>query len=84
MTYNRHFDVATTTREVGSLYCFFVFGWIKVKFGVRGNFGLLTSNLISKTQYHFEISSKMPPFFLFDHDFQHSTPSWIGYHGNIE
>ena len=39
-----HFDVATTT-EVESLYCFFVFGWIKLKFGVKGNFRLLISNL---------------------------------------
>ena len=28
--HNRHFDVATT-KEVESLRCFFVFGWIKLK-----------------------------------------------------
>ena len=31
----------------------FFFGWIKLKFGVRGNFRLLISNLNSKTQYQF-------------------------------
>ena len=37
---------------------FFVFGWIKLKFGVRGNFTLLISNLNAKTQYQFEILRK--------------------------
>ena len=32
------------------------FGWIKLEFGVRGNFRLLISNLNSKMQYQFEIS----------------------------
>ena len=41
-----------------SLHCFFVFGWIKLKFGVMGNFRLLLSNLNSKTQYQFEILRK--------------------------
>ena len=41
------FDVATT-KEVESLHCFYVFGWIKLKFGVRSNFRLLISNLNSK------------------------------------
>ena len=49
-----HFDVMTT-REVESSYCFFVFEWIKLEIGVRGNFRLLISNLNSKTQYQFEI-----------------------------
>ena len=31
--HNCHFEVATTT-EVESLHCFFVSGWIKLKFGV--------------------------------------------------
>ena len=39
----------------GSLYCFFVFGWIKL----RCNFELLISNLNSKSQYQFEILRKM-------------------------
>ena len=55
--HNRHFDVSTT-KEVDSLYCFFVFGWIELNFGVRGNLRLLISNLNSKTQYHFEILRK--------------------------
>ena len=41
-----------------SLHCFFVFGWIKLKFGVRVNFRLLISNLNSKTQYQFAILRK--------------------------
>ena len=45
--HHRHFDFATT-KEVESLHCFFVFGWIKLKFGVRGNCRLLISNLNSK------------------------------------
>ena len=48
--HNRHFDVVTT-QEGESLHGFFVFGWIKLNFGVSGNFGLLISNLNSKTQY---------------------------------
>ena len=52
-----HFDVATTS-HVKSLYCFFVFGWIKLKFGVRGNFRLLISNRNSKMPYQFEILRK--------------------------
>ena len=40
-----------------SFHCFFVFGWIKLKFGVRGNFRLLISNLNSKRS----ISSKYEP-----------------------
>ena len=55
--HNRHFDVATA-KEVESLHCFFVFGWIKLKFGVRGNFGFLISSLSSKMQYRFEILRK--------------------------
>ena len=35
-----------------------VFGWIKLKFGVRANFSLLISNLNSKMQYKFEILRK--------------------------
>ena len=55
--HNHHFDVATT-EEVESVHCFFVFGWIKLNFGVRGNFRFLISNLNSKTQYRFEILRK--------------------------
>ena len=55
--HNRHFDVATT-EEVESRHCFFVFGWIKLKFGVMGNFRLLISNLNSKMQYLFAIVRK--------------------------
>ena len=55
--HNGHFDVSTT-KEVESLHCFFVFGWIKLKFGVGGNFRLLISNLNSKTQYQFQILRK--------------------------
>ena len=36
----------------------FAFGWIKLQFGVRGNFRLLFSNLSSKMQYQFEIVRK--------------------------
>ena len=53
------------TIEVESPYCFFVFGWIKLEFGVRGNFRLLISNLKSKMQYQFENAT----FLLLDHDF---------------
>ena len=53
-SHNRHFDVLTT-RKVESLHRFFVFGWIKLKFSVRGKFRLPISNLNSKTQYQFEI-----------------------------
>ena len=35
--------------DVKGLCCFFVFLWIKLKFGVGGNFGPLISNLRSKT-----------------------------------
>ena len=38
-----------------SLHCFFVFGWIKLKFSTRGNFRLLILNLNSKMQHPFEI-----------------------------
>ena len=44
LRHNCHFDV-TTTKEVESLHCFFVFGWIKLKFDVRGNFRLLILNV---------------------------------------
>ena len=45
-----------------------VFEWIKLKLGVRGNFGVLISNLNSKMQYQFEILRKCH-FFPLDHDF---------------
>ena len=41
-----------------SLFLCFLFGWIKLKFGIRGNFALLISNPNSKTQYQFEILRK--------------------------
>ena len=47
----------------GKSSCFFVFGWIKLKLGLRGNFRLLISNLNSKMQYQFEMLRKMPLFF---------------------
>ena len=34
------------------------FGWVKLKFGVRGNFSLLISNLNSKMQHEFETLRK--------------------------
>ena len=59
-----------------SLHCFFVFGWIKLKFGVRGKLVWASdfkskSELIwasdfkskSKMQYQFEILRKMPLLF---------------------
>ena len=55
--HNCHFDVATT-KEEKSLHCFFVFGWIELKFAIAGSFRLLISNFISKTQYQFEILRK--------------------------
>ena len=55
--YNCHFYV-TTTKEVESIHCFFVFGLIELKFGVRGKFWLLIPNLNSKTQYQSEIVRK--------------------------
>ena len=73
----RHFDVPTT-REVKSLHCFLVFGWIKLKFGVRGNFRLLISNLNSKTQYQFEILRKCHFSFLrLWFLAQHSLINWL-------
>ena len=62
LRHNCNFDI-TTTKEVESLHCFFVFGWIKLKFGVRGNFRLLISNLNSKTQYQLRNLKKMPLVF---------------------
>ena len=50
--------VILTTQEGESLRGFFVFGWIKLKFGLRGNFELLISNLNSKMQYLFKILRK--------------------------
>ena len=44
--------------ELESRHCFIVFGWIKLKFGVKGNFRFLIPNLHSKTQYQFEILRK--------------------------
>ena len=52
-----HFNVSTT-KKVGSLHCFLVFEWIKLKFSVRGYFWLLISNLSSKTQYWFKVLKK--------------------------
>ena len=60
-------------KEVESLYCFFVFGWIKLKFGVRGNFRLPISNLNSKTQYHFKILRQFHSSSL-DNDFSPALP----------
>ena len=76
--HNRHFDV-TTTKEVESLHCFFVFWWIKLKFGVRGNFILLISNLNSETQHQFEIFRKyyfssLRSWFLAQHPLMNGLP----------
>ena len=57
--YNRHFHVATT-KEVESLHCFFVFGWIRLKFG---NLRPLISNLNSKKAISVRNLEKMPLFF---------------------
>ena len=59
-------------------FSIFVFGWIKLKFGVRGNFRLLISNLNSKTRYQFEIVRKghfssLRTRFLA----QHSLMNWL-------
>ena len=75
--HNRHSDVPAT-KEVESLHCFFVFGWITLKFGVRGNFRLLISNLDSKMQYPFKILRKcyfssLRSWFLA----QHSLMNWL-------
>ena len=51
------FDVATT-KEVESFHCFFVFGWIKLKFDVRDNFRLPISNFNLETKYQLEIVRK--------------------------
>ena len=53
-SHNHHFDVATT-QEGESLHGFFVFGWNKLKFGVKANFAFLISNLNSQMQYQFQI-----------------------------
>ena len=47
------------------------FGWIKLKFGVRGNSGLLISNLNSKLSYEpvSVLNLKKATFLLIDHDF---------------
>ena len=62
-----------------SLHCFYVFGWIKLKFGVRGNFRLLISNLNRKSLYQFEILRKCYfsswSWFLA----QHSLINWLPY-----
>ena len=69
-----------------SLHCFFVFGWIKLKFGVRGNFRLLISNLSSETQYQFEILRKchfssLRSWFLAQHSLMNWFPwqQWMTY-----
>ena len=47
LRHTRHFEVVTT-EEVENRHCFFVFEWIKLKFGVKGNFRLPISNRNSK------------------------------------
>ena len=74
LRHNRHFDVVTT-EEDESRHCFFVFGWIKLKCGVRGNFWLLISNLNSKMQYLFAISRK----FYFS-SLDHGNNEWSIFH----
>ena len=83
--HNRHFDFATT-KEVESLHCFFVFGWIKLKFGVVGTFVLLISNLNSKAQYQFAILRKchftsIRSWFLAQHCLMNWLPwqQWVVY-----
>ena len=60
------------------------FGWIKLKFGVRGNFRLLISNLTSQTQYRFEILRKCHFSSLKIMIFSPALPNEFGYHGNNE
>ena len=67
----RHFDV-TTTKEVESLHCFFVFGWTELKFGVGGggNFRLLISNLNpiqARLFYRLKVQGGDPPYDLRNH-----------------
>ena len=57
MTSYSSFWVATA-EEVESCHCFFVFVWVKLRYGLRGNFRLLISNFNSKTQYLFAIWRK--------------------------
>ena len=58
----RKYDVTVIlmTTKVKSFHCFFVFGWVKLKFGVSGNIRLLISNINSKTVRNLK---KMPLFF---------------------
>ena len=35
-----------TAKKVENLYCLFVFGWIKLKFGVRGDSGFLKFQIV--------------------------------------
>ena len=53
-----NYQLTKITLRSGKFHCFFVFGWIKLKFDAKGNFRLLISNLNSKMQYRFEILRK--------------------------
>ena len=75
--HNGHSDVATT-KKVESLHCFVVSRWIKLKFGIKGNFGLLISDINSKRQYQFDILRKMSLFFSSIMILaQHSHKNWL-------
>ena len=63
-----------------SLHRFFIFGWIKLKFRVKGNFRLLISNLNSKMQYRFVILRKRHFSSLRSLFLAHE----LVYHGNSE
>ena len=52
----------TTKKGKSSLFSLF-FLWVKLEFGIRGNAGLLISNLHSETQYQFERLKDIALFF---------------------
>ena len=60
--HNHHFYVMTT-REVESPYCFFVFGWIKLEFGLRDNFRSSDFKSELKNAVSVQNLKKMPLFF---------------------
>ena len=70
MLWRHHrFDVSQhQPKKVEDLCCCIVLQWLKLKFGVRGNYGLLISNPSSKMQYQHKIARKRR-FFLSDHIF---------------
>ena len=57
-----HFEVSLQVKSGES--SLFLFEWIKLKFDVRGNLGLLISSFNSKMQYQYKILRKMPLLFF--------------------